>query len=164
MLKDMRSIIAPAAWNALRRHYKCLRQWINLSSPSKAWNDEPVVRHLNVALTSLMERIVGLPLVQSALPLSLFVQPGSPGFVYHTDTSPPFDITMDFVVDHEGPSPRPLYFCRKNSSGWLPIVERLDLQVGEAVIFRGAEMTHWGGDLAKDTHHSIVLLTWQVCD
>lgn len=176
----MRSLIAVPWWNALRRFYKKLRPWILQNAVGKSWNDEPSVRHLNLALTPYVERIAACQLVQSSLVLSIFVKPGTPvrscllfdcavnshlscskGFIYHTDSSPPFDLTLDFVIDHEGPSSRPVYFIRKNPNGLLPIVERHDCGVGEALVFRGAEMTHWGGDLKEDSHHTIILLTWQ---
>lgn len=164
LLQDMRELIPRPFWNAVRRYYKLLRPWLTTNAPGKTWNDEPVARHLNCALTKWMEEIANLPLVQSALTLSIFVQPGQEGFLYHTDTSPPFDITLDFVIDHEGSGTRPLYFCRQNPNGnFVPKVEKLELNVGQAVIFRGAEMTHWGGDLQKDTMHSVILLTWQIC-
>lgn len=159
---NMEALVAWPAWNALRRYYQELRPWIRDVAHAKTWNDEPVLRPWNILLTKWMERIVRKPLIQSALTLSIFVEPGTPGFLYHTDTSPPFDITLDFVIDHQGPNSRPLYFCSRNQTGgWLPSVSRLDLKPTEAVIFRGAELTHWGGNLARDSAHIVGLLTWQ---
>lgn len=124
----------------------------------RAWNDEPVARQLNCGLTKWAARMSPhTHLVQSALALSIFIRPG-PGFLYHTDSSPPFDLTLDLVVDHSG-APRPLYFCRRRDG--RVVVERLELRYGEAVLFRGAELTHWGGDLANDSAHTVALCTWQ---
>jgi hypothetical protein len=48
--------------------------WITDVAKAKTWNDEPALRHWNIALTQWMEGVVCKPLIQSALTLSIFVQ------------------------------------------------------------------------------------------
>jgi len=57
------------------------------------------------------------------------------GFPIHTDTVPPFDITLDLVIDHQGPTPRPITFVKRR--GGSVVEETLSLNVGEAVLFSG---------------------------
>jgi hypothetical protein len=152
-------------WNAVRCFHRSLRPWLYKHSGQgkfRTWNDEPVARQIQVALTNWVSR-VACPqekLVQSALALSIFIQRG-PGFIYHTDSSPPFDLTFDIVADHQGVEARPVFFVRRSDSGAL-LVERLELKYGEAVLFSGAQLTHFGGDLNNlDVFHSVQLYTWQ---
>lgn len=163
---DSCALIPAPFLKALRRYYRKLDAYLFEAVPvgprtQRAYNDEPVARQIQQSLTGWVHRLTGEPLAHSSLALSLFIRPG-PGFIFHTDTSPPFDITLDVVVDHEGPSTRPLYFTRPDPKGGLiPLVEKLELRFGEAVLFRGSELTHWGGDMGAESHHRVVLGTWQ---
>ena len=151
--------------NALRRYSRGVHAWLlergfGGGGESPTWNDEPVARHMQNTLTRWAESIAREQLLSSGLALSIFIKSG-PGFVYHTDTSPPFDLTLDLVVDHQGESPRPLYFSRKDAARGV-IATKLELKFGESVLFRGAELTHWGGDMTgNDSAHLVQLYTWQ---
>jgi hypothetical protein len=162
-------LIPAPYWNAVRRYHRALRPWLYEYADQKKgrgkfrmWNDEPVARQMQYALTSWAARIVQRErLVHSSLSLSIFIQKG-PGFIYHTDSSPPFDLTFDIVVDHQGPQPRPVYFVRRSEKTGAMVVERLEMRFGEAVLFKGAELTHFGGDLTCERpFHSVQLYTWQ---
>ena len=78
------------------------------------WNDEPVARYFNFEFTNLMSRIIGEPLLHSSLALTIWIHPG-PGFQIHTDTNPPFDVTLDIAIDHNGQTPRTLNFIPSSS-------------------------------------------------
>lgn len=162
---DSCSLVPAPFLRALRRHYRGMEPYLFecvLGSPSqRSYNDEPVARQIQSSLTAWVQHLTQTPLAHSSLALSIFIRPGQ-GFIFHTDTSPPFDITLDIAVDHVGPSTRPLYFTRPNPKGGLvPIVEKLELRFGEAVLFRGSELTHWGGDMGADSQHKVILGTWQ---
>ncbi len=164
------TLIPAPYWNAVRRYHRALRPWLYEYAGEgrgrgkfRTWNDEPVARQLQYTLTNWVGRIMrGERLVQSSLSLSIFIQKG-PGFIYHTDSSPPFDLTLDIVADHVGREPRPVFVVRPASrQGGGVLVERLELKYGEAVLFKGAELTHFGGDLKDDAaFHSVQLYTWQ---
>lgn len=150
---------------ALRRHYRRMESYLFdfVTGPpcQRSYNDEPVSRQIQQSLTPWVQRLTQQQLAHSSLALSIFIRPG-PGFIFHTDTSPPFDITLDVAVDHEGPFTRPIYFTRPNPAGGLtPIAEKLELKFGEAVLFRGSELTHWGGDMGPNSQHKVILGTWQ---
>jgi len=130
------------------------------------WNDEPVVRFYNYKLTYLMEKIMGERLVSSGLALTLWIMKGD-GFPLHIDSVPPFDITLDIVVDHRGIERRPIHLLRKTDSLWENGVKGFavnsveSLEQGDAVLFKGSEMPHFGGDLLNDqSYHNVVLWTW----
>jgi len=99
--------------------------------------------------------------VHSSLALTIWIHPG-PGFVIHTDSNPPFDLTLDVAVDHNGLTPRTLNFVKKNPKGQVPITEGLNLKTGESVLFRGTELPHFGGDLPEGHYHNVVLFTWEM--
>jgi hypothetical protein len=176
-------LIPAPYWNAGRKYHRALRPWLyefsgegNGKGKFRTWNDEPVARHrrqIQMTLTNWATRVsravcgfsfviflILCSLAQSCLALSIFIQRG-PGFIYHTDSSPAFDLTFDIVVDHQGVDPRPIFFVRRACNGQL-LVERMELRCGEAVLFKGAELTHFGGDLNNpDCFHSVQLYTWQ---
>ena len=159
---DQHALVPATYWRALRRFYRLLGPWLYANVPGdkfRMFNDEPVARHLNYELSEWATRLAAEPLVHSSLALSIFIKQG-PGFIYHTDTSPPFDLTLDLVVDHRGPAPRPVYFARKRPDGSV-YAHRVALEFGQSILFKGSEMTHWGGDLPAECFHSVVLLTWQ---
>ena len=149
--------------NALRRYSRSIHAWFMaqgmVGDESPTWNDEAVARQMQHTLTYWAESIAREQLLSSGLALSIFIKSGR-GFVYHTDTSPPFDLTLDLVVDHEGTSSRPIYFSRKDKARGV-ISSKLELKYGESVLFRGGELTHWGGDLGSDSSHLVQLYTWQ---
>lgn len=124
------------------------------------YNDEPVARYLNHQLTEFMARFMGEPVLHPGLALTIWIMSGE-GFPMHMDSVPPFDLTLDLVLDHFGPSPRPVTFVRP-ASRLFPSVkeETLCLDKGEAVLFRGSEMLHYGGDMPRGCYHNVVLFTW----
>jgi hypothetical protein len=154
---DAHRLIPFPYFAAIRRYYRQLSPWLYQRVPGtkfRTYNDEPVARQLNLTLTEFAEKIWKTDLVSASLALSIFIKKG-PGFQYHTDTSPPFDLTLDLVVDHYGAS-RPIYFVFPNEK-----VQKVELGFGESILFRGAEITHFGGDLLGDSYHNVMLLTWQ---
>jgi len=102
--------------------------------------------------------VLSCQLLPSGLALTILIEKG-PGFGQHTDSSPPFDLTLDMCIDHQGPDQRPIYFLRRIDG--KSVVSKLVLRYGEAVLFKGAEMTHWGGDLPEGSFHAVQLYTWQ---
>lgn len=161
------SLIPAPFWCAVRRFYRQLRPWMysnmgNGKGKFRTWNDEPVARMLQEGLTEWASKASGEYLASSALALSIFIDKG-PGFAYHKDSSPPFDLTLDIVIDHQGPSPRPVYFARPSQNGKATdaIVEKLELAFGEAALFKGGQVVHWGGDLPEGSTHCVQLYTWQ---
>jgi len=89
--------------------------------------------------------------------------PSSASHTPHIDTTPPFDVTLDICVDHEGDHPRPINFVRKipGRPGGMG-VETLCLQPGESAIFFGSQLPHFGGDLPERCLHTVLLCTWQL--
>jgi len=157
--------LPPAYWNAVRCYYQKINQWMQECdghSKFKTYNDEPVARQLNFDLTGFVESVLQRRLVQSSLALSIYIEPGE-GFVSHTDSSPPFDITLDMVLDHKGAS-RPIYVCRPQPQSIVPVVEELNLAFGESVLFEGSTLEHWGGYLGPSSHHQVILWTFQYAD
>jgi hypothetical protein len=151
-----------------------------------SFRDEPVVRYLNIVLTEFVERVCCEPIVHAAgLSVSVMIE-GGKGFEAHTDTSPPFDLTLDLVVGHSGErypekrfsnyyarknkclskkkkkkkkSRRPIFLCPANSLS----VKEVSCGVGESVLFRGAEISHYGGQLPAGNTHAVSLLSWTFC-
>jgi hypothetical protein len=98
------------------------------------------------------------------LPLSVWIMSGK-GFPLHTDTVPPFDITLDLVVDHVGETSRPITFVRRSKEKGKEkkgiVEETISLEVGQAVLFKGSELTHYSTrDLPPNHYHNVVLFTW----
>jgi len=144
-------------WNIFGAHQAADR----LGMQKYNWNDEPLARYLNLELTQLAEEIVQERLVSAGLALSLWIMKGE-GFPLHTDSSPPFDLTMDLVVGHEGREKRPVTLCRRGTKGQVEEMTVSKLEVGDAVLFRGSECCHYGGDLEeRGSFHNVVLWTWQ---
>src|SRR5689334_8478776 len=83
------------------------------------------------------------------------------GFPMHTDSVPPFDLTLDICIDHEGPDSRPISFVRNNKAGkkFGVGIDTLELKVGQAVLFKGSVIPHFGGDLPEGNMHNSTLLT-----
>lgn len=163
----LKGLIPPAQLAAFAAHNR--RIWRKMGGESIneememqkcQWNDEPVARYYNHQLTEFISEFVGEPLLHPGLALTLWIMKGD-GFPMHTDSVPPFDLTLDLVVDHMGTCHRPVTFVRPYSN-YLPCVQEktLSLEVGEAVLFRGSEMVHYGGDLPAGHYHNVVLWTW----
>eukprot|EP00163_Fabomonas_tropica_P031976 TRINITY_DN780_c0_g2_i2.p1 TRINITY_DN780_c0_g2~~TRINITY_DN780_c0_g2_i2.p1 ORF type:complete len:785 (-),score=212.39 TRINITY_DN780_c0_g2_i2:165-2246(-) len=123
------------------------------------WNDEPYGRYLNQELTKFMSGVVNEPLLHPGLLLIIYIVKG-PGFVMHRDSNPPFDVTLDLVIDHQGPYDRPVNFVKRNPQGKGGVgPETMALKWGQSVAFRGAEIPHYGGDLENGLH-TVMLFTW----
>jgi len=171
----LQELLAPAQLAWIQNYYEHIFEvWGGMQSPPDRytegnqlqWNDEPASRYIAHELTPLIERICGRRLVPGMLPLSLWYMEGR-GFQMHTDTSPPFDLTLDMVVNHKGICPRYVTFVKRGDAdkkrpSLLPSykTERLQWKIGDAVLFRGAEMYHFGGDLTQDHLHNVFLVTW----
>lgn len=125
-----------------------------------SYNDEVLARYFNIEFTQLVSELCGQPLVHSSLALTSWIHPGN-GFLLHTDTNPPFDITLDIVVDHEGISHRTLNFIKKNPSSLIPQTRSLNLSIGESVLFLGSEIPHFGSDFPSNHYHNVLLFTWE---
>lgn len=69
------------------------------------WNDEHLARFYNYDFTEFLQKTLKKELIHSSLALSIFVRKG-PGFMMHTDTNPPFDLTLDLCLDHANEFPR----------------------------------------------------------
>jgi len=126
----------------------------------KTWNDDNVGRFYNYSLTKFVSKIVKEDLVNCSLTLNIYVREGK-GFAPHYDSSPPFDITLDIVTDHSGSGSRPIYLARNNKNQLLPDIIKLDLHIGEAALFVGSQVHHYGGPLDKGCYHNVTLYTWQ---
>jgi len=164
----LKNMIPPIAMKAFTDFYR--RLWNQFGGYSAAekfgmqkfnWNDEPLARYYNIEFTGAVEEIMQERLVSSGLALSLWIMKGE-GFPLHTDSSPPFDLTMDIVVDHEGPEHRPVTLMRRTGLFGVEEMTVSTLAIGDAILFRGSEMCHYGGDLFKrESYHNVVLWTWQ---
>jgi len=164
----LKNLIPPAAMKAFTDFYRSLWKKFgghaaseNFEMQKYNWNDEPLARFYNIQFTDAIEEIMQERLVSSGLALSLWIMKGE-GFPLHTDSSPPFDITMDIVVDHEGSEHRPVTLMRRTSKFNVEEMTVGTLSIGDAILFRGSELCHYGGDLFKrDSYHNVVLWTWQ---
>ncbi|ELR23396.1 uncharacterized protein ACA1_069810 [Acanthamoeba castellanii str. Neff] len=167
----LRNLLPKRHLHFLRRYYRRLFQALGgqpaadkYQMQKTQWNDEPSSRFINHYLTGMMHDLVQEPVLHPGLALSIWILKGH-GFPLHRDSVPPFDLTLDFVLDHVGPQPRPVTFIRRRRGALgslLPGVEEmtLSLSVGEAVLFRGSEMPHFGGDLGEGNYHNVLLWTW----
>ena len=165
---------------ALQRYFKEMRKWMSAFNSGGSYNqsrsnhgtriadgedtslrDEPVLRYLNIALTEFVQqRLLKNKecVVNSAgHAVAVFIEHGQ-GFEPHTDSSPPFDLTLDLVVDHTGNDHRPISVCHADGSESI-----IKLSLGESVIFRGGELSHFGHSLPKGNTHTVALLTWTFC-
>jgi hypothetical protein len=161
---------------AMRRYFVEMRKWLALfnsggSSNTKRFNhgtrtapgedlsfrDEPVLRYMNIALTEFVrERVCHEEIVPSSHSVAVFIESGV-GFEAHTDASPPFDVTLDLVVDHVGSDHRPISLCPDGKEFVV------SCSFGESVIFRGGEISHFGHSLPAGNTHTVALLTWTFC-
>jgi len=167
----LRNLLPKRHLHFLRRYYRRLFQALGgqpaadkFKMQKTQWNDEPSSRFINHYLTAMIHDLVQEPVLHPGLALSIWILKGK-GFPLHRDSVPPFDLTLDFVLDHVGPQPRPVTFIRRRRGALgslLPGVEEmsLSLNVGEAVLFRGSEMPHFGGDLGEGNYHNVLLWTW----
>jgi len=164
----LKNMIPQAAMKSFTDFYR--RLWNIFGAHSAAdrlgmqkfnWNDEPLSRYYNLEFTDAIEEIMQERLVSAGLGLSLWIMKGE-GFPLHTDSSPPFDLTMDIVVDHIGAEHRPVSLMRKTGTFGVEEMTVSTLQVGDAILFRGSELCHYGGDFFnRDSYHNVVLWTWQ---
>jgi len=155
----------------LRRYYRRVFQAFGgqpvadkLAMQKFNWNDESVARYINLYLSSMIYDITQKPITSAGLALSLWIMKGQ-GFPLHRDSVPPFDLTLDYVVDHVGPESRPITFIRRRIgalTSHLPGVDEitLSLPVGAAILFRGSELAHFGGNLSEGNYHNVMLWTW----
>jgi len=160
----IKDLLNPLQLDFLREYHRAILAEFaggqKITVQNHSWNDENVARYFNHDFTNLVSKMSGERLCHSSLALTLWIHPG-PGFMMHTDTNPPFDITLDIAVDHVGNTPRTLNFVKKNPKGGVPVVESLNLKIGESVLFRGSEIPHFGGDLPENHYHNVILFTWE---
>jgi len=162
----VRDLLPKSAFHALRTFYRRIHGVFGGFEASKKknmqkynWNDEPVARFYNVQITHIISLITQEPLTSAGLALSIWVMKGD-GFPLHTDSSPPFDVTLDIVVDHGGSEDRPITLLRPKGK-FVVEEETHALHLGDAVLFKGAEMTHFGHDMfGDDSYHNVILWTW----
>lgn len=164
--------------SALQHYFASLRKWLTIyNNPpcnTKRFNrgtrvaegedlsfrDEPVLRYLNIALTDFVQQVVCKEAIVNSAghSVAVFIEHGQ-GFEAHTDMSPPFDVTLDLVVDHTGKDHRPVCLCPANSDS----IETISCSLGESIIFRGGEVSHFGMELPEGNTHTVALLTWTFC-
>jgi hypothetical protein len=157
-------LLPAAPLHAIQRYYRQLFQAFGGHEAKPAelekyqYNDEALSRYYNDAHGAFVSRLADERLLHPGLALSIFIPEGGRGFEIHVDSVPPFDLTLDIVVDHAGPQLRPVSFARRQAGGID--VQTLSLQYGQCVLFRGAELYHFGGDLARGNYHNVTLWTW----
>jgi len=160
----VQDIFDPISLSALQRYNRAVFEYFGGMKPPqykkwRTWNDDNVGRYCNYIYTDFISQLVKKDLVNASLTLNIYVREGK-GFAPHYDSSPPFDLTLDIVTDHEGPGSRPI-FLAKNNGKIIPDYIKVDLKLGQSALFVGSQVYHYGGPLDAGSYHNVTLYTWQ---
>jgi hypothetical protein len=155
----LRKIIRPPQLAALRRYFRALDAGGHLKASSnthyahhrRSIYDEETARFVQQQITALVNRITPAPVRPSHCQVSVY-QPGA--FLRRHKDRPQYVWNLSLVVDA-----RP----ELEEAGAWPICVEVDgqtrevrLEIGDAVLYRGSEFTHWRDALPED--QSVTLL------
>jgi len=160
----IQDIYDPILLASIAKYNRAVFEYFGGMNPPKyskwrTWNDDPIGRYYNYMYTEFITQVSKRDMVNASLTLNIYVREGK-GFAPHYDSSPPFDLTLDIVTDHEGPGSRPI-FLAKNNGKFVPEIIRLDLKLGQSALFIGSQVYHYGGPLDKGSYHNVTLFTWE---
>ncbi|MDQ1591342.1 MAG: hypothetical protein QOG71_1969 [Pyrinomonadaceae bacterium] len=142
----MRKIIHPLQLAALRRYFRALDARGHLKASSnkhyahrrRSIYDEETARFVQQQINALVNRITPAPVRPSHCQVSVY-QPGA--FLRRHKDQPQYVWNLSLVVDAEPES--------EEANAWPICVEvegrarEVRLEIGDAVLYRGAEFTHW---------------------
>jgi hypothetical protein len=155
----LRKIIRPPQLAALRRYFRALDASGHLRASSnqhyahhrRSIYDEETARFVQQQITALVNRITPAPVRPSHCQVSVY-QPGA--FLRRHKDQPQYVWNLSLVVDAEP---------EVEEAGAWPICVEVDgqtrevrLEIGDAVLYRGSEFTHWRDVLPED--QSVTLL------
>ena len=155
----LRKIIHPLQLAALRRYFRALDERGRLKASSnkhyahrrRSIYDEETARFVQRQIASLVSRITPAPVRPSHCQVSVY-QPGA--FLRRHKDQPQYVWNLSLVVDAEPES--------EEESAWPICIEvegqtrEVRLEIGDAVLYRGSEFTHWRDVLPRG--HSVTLL------
>jgi hypothetical protein len=142
----LRKIIHPLQLAALRRYFRALDARGHLKASSnkhyahrrRSVYDEETARFVQAQITSLVNRITPAPVRPSHCQVSVY-QPGA--FLRRHKDQPQYVWNLSLVVDAEPET--------EEAGAWPICVEvggrtrEVRLEIGDAVLYRGSEFTHW---------------------
>ncbi|HYP01195.1 MAG TPA: hypothetical protein VER76_13465 [Pyrinomonadaceae bacterium] len=155
----LRKIISPLQLAALRRYFRALDSRGHLKASSnkhyahnrRSIYDEETSRFVQHQITALVNRITTAPVRPSHCQVSVY-QPGA--FLRRHKDQPQYVWNLSLVVDAEPEL--------EEASAWPICMEvegrthEVRLEIGDAVLYRGSEFTHWRNVLPAD--QSVTLL------
>ncbi|HEY1404838.1 MAG TPA: hypothetical protein VGB05_11965 [Pyrinomonadaceae bacterium] len=155
----LRKVIRPWQLAALRRYFRALDERGHLKASSnkhyahrrRSIYDEETARFVQQQITALVNRITPAPVRPSHCQVSVY-QPGA--FLRRHKDQPQYVWNLSLVLDAEPEL--------EEASAWPICVEvegrtrEVRLEIGDAVLYRGSEFTHWRDVLPGD--QSVTLL------
>ncbi len=155
----LRKIIHPLQLSALRRYFRALDARGRLRASSnkhyahrrRSVYDEETARFVQQQINALVNRITPAPVRPSHCQVSVY-QPGA--FLRRHRDQPQYVWNLSLVVDAEPET--------DEREAWPICIEvegrarAVRLEIGDAVLYRGSELTHWR-DVLPDAH-SVTLL------
>jgi hypothetical protein len=119
-------------------------------------HNEPLARFFHRRLAARVSAIAGEPVVPSYVFFASYRQGG--GVAPHRDRAQcafTVSVLVDYTPELSGPSPWPLWLDADPGPGSLSVAVTLGL--GDGLLFRGTELSHWRDPL-PESHASTSLL------